>query len=461
MSTTTQHTDWHEAVWAWTTAKKLTLDEMLSLKATILTTPAARRKLESLLSGSDEGKDRRTTGLARWLLAQYHRAWPLLRDESDSDPVVRYAKASCCLRGQVAPREGEIATRRPGLAARIISGHPDLLNDARVYALLVEAYIFDHNLEEIEGALKRAPSIYKGTADAIYAEGKVHELHGDYAAAATAFEKALKKSPDHRGALLALAYQNDLAGNDAEALDYYRRLANLRPLDVHSTLNYGVLLEDSGRYEEALYFYKLVLAAFPNHSRARTYYKDARASLDMTFDEDVERRHDKRNQLMRIPIADFELSMRARNCLARMNIDTLGDLVVRTESELLAYKNFGETSLSEIKVLLEARGLRLGMDLNEEPPPALIPDDEEEAVPETYSLDLPEGVDRDILKTVLADLDLSVRCRKALALIRAETVADLLQHSEAELLALKNFGQTSLNELKARLSEFGVTLRPS
>jgi DNA-directed RNA polymerase subunit alpha len=76
-------------------------------------------------------------------------------------------------------------------------------------------------------------------------------------------------------------------------------------------------------------------------------------------------------------------------------------------------------------------------------------------------IELPEGVDRSILNTVLADLDLSVRCRKALALVRATTVADLLQHSEAELLALKNFGQTSMSELKARLSEFGVNLRPS
>jgi DNA-directed RNA polymerase subunit alpha len=260
--------------------------------------------------------------------------------------------------------------------------------------------------------------------------------------------------------LLALAFQHDLGGDEEEALEYYRRLQSLRPLDLHATLNQGVLLEDLGRYEEAVRCYKLVLTAFPNHNRARTYYKDARASLDMSFDEDIERRHDKRNQMMRVPISDFELSVRARNCLSRMNIETLGDLVVRTESELLAYKNFGETSLSEIKVLLESRGLRLGMDLNEEPIPVFAAEEEGEAA-ERAPIELPEGVDRSILNTVLADLDLSVRCRKALALVRATTVADLLQHSEAELLALKNFGQTSMSELKARLSEFGVNLRPS
>jgi DNA-directed RNA polymerase subunit alpha len=460
MTTTTTHTDWQEDVWAWTTSKKLTLDEMMALKSTILTQPQARRRLDSHLAGLDESKEARVAGLSRWLLAQYHRAWPLLQKESDTDPVVRFAKATCCLKGQVTEKEGDYPCRRPALAAKLIAGHPDLLNDARVYAVLVDAQIFENNAEEIEASLKRAPSVYKGTAHGIYAQGKVHELNGNYREAKTSYLQALEKDPGHRGALLALAYQHDLCGNDEEAIEYYRRLQSLRPLDLHATLNYGVLLEDMGRYEEAVRCYKTVLTAFPNHSRARTYYKDARASLDMTFDEDIERRHDKRNAMMRVPISDFELSVRARNCLARMNIESLGDLVTRTESELLAYKNFGETSLSEIKVLLEARGLRLGMDLNEEPIP-VFPAEEVLETPEHAPIELPEGVDRGILNTVLADLDLSVRCRKALALVRATTVSDLLQHSEAELLALKNFGQTSLSELKARLSEFGVNLRPS
>ena len=52
--------------------------------------------------------------------------------------------------------------------------------------------------------------------------------------------------------------------------------------------------------------------------------------------------------------------MRARNCLKKMEIRTLGDLLKVSENELLSYKNFGETSLVEIKHMLTARGLRLG-----------------------------------------------------------------------------------------------------
>ena len=69
----------------------------------------------------------------------------------------------------------------------------------------------------------------------------------------------------------------------------------------------------------------------------------------MYYDEDQERREDKRNKILRTPINDFELSVRSRNCLAKMGVHTLGDLVKKTEPELLSYKNFGETSLQEIK----------------------------------------------------------------------------------------------------------------
>ena len=91
------------------------------------------------------------------------------------------------------------------------------------------------------------------------------------------------------------------------------------------------------------------------------FLKDAEASLDMYYDEDQEKKSDRRNAILRIPVTDFELSVRARNCLNKMNIRNLGDLVTKTEEELLAYKNFGETSLQEIKQMLAQKGLRLGM----------------------------------------------------------------------------------------------------
>ena len=59
------------------------------------------------------------------------------------------------------------------------------------------------------------------------------------------------------------------------------------------------------------------------------------------------------------PVSELELSVRARKCLQRLGILTLGELVSRTESELLSSKNFGDTSLQEIKLRLEERSLSL------------------------------------------------------------------------------------------------------
>ena len=59
-----------------------------------------------------------------------------------------------------------------------------------------------------------------------------------------------------------------------------------------------------------------------------------------------------------MPVANFELSVRSRNCLEKMGIETIGDLTRTTEAELLSSKNFGETSLFEIREMLTSKGCR-------------------------------------------------------------------------------------------------------
>jgi DNA-directed RNA polymerase subunit alpha len=61
------------------------------------------------------------------------------------------------------------------------------------------------------------------------------------------------------------------------------------------------------------------------------------------------------------PVEELELSVRAANCLKAANIRTIGDLVARDESEMLQFHNFGQKSLDEIKSILDAMGLSLGM----------------------------------------------------------------------------------------------------
>ena len=58
-------------------------------------------------------------------------------------------------------------------------------------------------------------------------------------------------------------------------------------------------------------------------------------------------------------VADLELSVRSRKALQRLNINSLGELASRTEAELLGCKNFGQTSLNEIKQQLASFGLGL------------------------------------------------------------------------------------------------------
>ena len=67
-------------------------------------------------------------------------------------------------------------------------------------------------------------------------------------------------------------------------------------------------------------------------------------------------------------VDELDLSVRAENCLQAANIKSIGDLVMKTEAEMLRTKNFGRKSLKEIKELLAEMGLTLGMKLENWPP---------------------------------------------------------------------------------------------
>tara|TARA_R110002012_G_scaffold130681_2_gene283208 strand:- start:610 stop:1179 length:570 start_codon:yes stop_codon:yes gene_type:complete len=75
------------------------------------------------------------------------------------------------------------------------------------------------------------------------------------------------------------------------------------------------------------------------------------------------------------PVDDLELTVRSANCLKAEAIQYIGDLVQRTEVELLKTPNLGKKSLTEIKDVLASRGLSLGMRLENWPPASLIDND--------------------------------------------------------------------------------------
>ncbi len=287
-------------------------------------------------------------------------------------------------------------------------------------------------------------------ADVLYCLGAIAETDGEYGAARDNYEKALAHDSENVDALFRLAFHHDLSGDDDAAITLYERARRVKPPRVNVLLNLGVLYEDRNEYEKAAECYRQILMQYPNHPRARPYLRDAESSKSMVVDEDMEKKEDRRNQLLRTPISDFELSVRSRNCLAKMNIRSLGDLIQRTEAELLAYKNFGETSLQEIKDILNSKGLRLGMRR------------EEVVISEIGVLtlpDIPQPVDSGLESMALSELDLSVRSAKCMAMLGLETIGDLLRHSEEELMSAKNFGATSMHEIKQRLATLGLSLK--
>ena len=87
---------------------------------------------------------------------------------------------------------------------------------------------------------------------------------------------------------------------------------------------------------------------------------------DLSFDhEEVEFDTDRDQLLAKLAlrINEIELSVRSTNCLAQANIETIAELVIMPEPEMLKFRNFGKKSLNEIKAKLEEMGLHLGMDL--------------------------------------------------------------------------------------------------
>jgi len=87
------------------------------------------------------------------------------------------------------------------------------------------------------------------------------------------------------------------------------------------------------------------------------------------FEEVADRQDDEKaklKKLLNMSVNEIELSVRAANCLNNANITTVGQLAMKTEQEMLKYRNFGKKSLNEIKDKLQALGLSLGMTFENE-----------------------------------------------------------------------------------------------
>ncbi|MBL6719928.1 MAG: tetratricopeptide repeat protein [Planctomycetes bacterium] len=400
------------------------------------------RQVERLEDGGDPG---RRKGLGMWMAGRYEEAAALLAAH-EGDDVAAFTRGNALMS---LGRAGEARA----IFERLSEKYPDepRPRGAALDALCDEALNKDGEeaaADALEQALAAAPQPFHPSAEGRYLAGRVAELRGEDEAALEAYGQARDVDGTHRRNLFRLGYLAERAGHEDLALEAYEVLVRILPADASVLNNLGVLYEDLGRDQDAAACYDMVAKTYPMDGRARLYLRDALAGMEMYYDEDLERKEDRLNQILRTPITDFELSVRARNCLAKMDIVTLGDLVKKTENELLTYKNFGETSLQEIKEILTSKGLRLGMQ-------------REEAV---HAIDRGPGAvgggdPNDPRNKSITELKLSIRARRTVENLGCLTLGEVTQHSEDELLGMPNFGVTSLLELKGKLSEYGLKLK--
>ena len=376
-------------------------------------------------------------GVCLYLLGRYYRAIEVLK-QADGGAMAHFylAKSHFARQEYAAATESYKEAEKAGYDAGACAlGRAE----ARRYGSDPAAALA--TLDSLSGAIEQTAEYLAQRA------ATVAVLGGNPQEVVALYERAVEADRNHAGALFGLALENDRRGNDDTAMELYKRAADRFPAHIGSLLNLGLLHEDRDQYEKAAQCYQRVLDVYPDHARAALFFKDTEASHEQYYDDDAAKKRDRMSQVLGIPVTDFELSVRSRNCLQKMGIMTLGDLCRCTEQELLASKNFGETSLVEIKEMLATKGLRLGQYAQERQAAEVFE-------PEVLSAD-----EQAILSRPIAELNLSVRARKCMIRLAINTLGDLVRRTGDDLLECKNFGVTSLNEVREKLTVLSLKLR--
>jgi DNA-directed RNA polymerase subunit alpha len=171
------------------------------------------------------------------------------------------------------------------------------------------------------------------------------------------------------------------------------------PIDsVHSPVrkvNYAV---EAARLGQITDYDKLSLEVWTNGSvapadaigLAAKLLKD-HMNIFINFEEEIETsasseasKPEIRNENLNRSVEELELSVRSYNCLKNANIQTIGELVQKTEAEMLKTKNFGRKSLNEIKEILASMGLSLGMKIDEQGNAVAVSQGSGGSVPNSY-----------------------------------------------------------------------------
>ncbi len=424
----------------------LSLEDIVQLKSDVYASVKTRRKFEKELASfyetkagklSSTSKAQARKGVACWLINKLPQATELL-EKARTSKETDYFLALCYL-GSNRPLQAH------DLFKKWYQDDPDSLLLTMSY---VDAKIKTDQIEEAFELLKKikARKNFRHNADIYFYTGLCLEYFGRYKEAETEYQNALRVNSKHQPTLFRMAWNADLSGYEEEALELYQTLMKLKPTNINTAINLGLMYEDKGEYDKAIKCYERVLEYYPTHPRGLLYLKDSQAAQTMYYDEQLKRREQRLAQILSIPISDFQLSVRSRACLEKLGVRSLGDMTKWTEPGLLKTENFGMTSLAEIKELLARHGLTLSQE------EFTLPESTQPAVSSTQST-------TDLLNKPLSEFEWSARTKGCMARMKLYIVGDLTKHTEAELLAVQNFGQTSLTEVKQRLNLLGLVLK--
>ena len=237
-----------------------------------------------------------------------------------------------------------------------------------------------HGRDEVTLSLsKKGPGVV--TAADIQLDHDVEIVNGDHVIAHLADNGSLNmklKVARGRGYVPADARQSDE--------DESRSIGRLQLDASFSPVRRIAYVVENARVEQRTNLDKLVIDLETNGTldpeesirRAATILQQQLAAFgDLTGDAEpvVVEQEDEIDPILLRPVDDLELTVRSANCLKAENIYYIGDLIQRTEVELLKTPNLGKKSLTEIKDVLASRGLSLGMRLDNWPPASLKKDD--------------------------------------------------------------------------------------
>ncbi len=422
--------------------ESLTRETVAHIREQIYVSAENREKLDKKISAlkaemkkeHDSAKLKDLTlllGICEWIVGLVKEASDLLREVKTRKIAVYYLGKCCQALGDY-NQALECFER-----AKKTDGEFDITMD------IVET---KRSLGNVEGAfdiVKKLANSHENNAEIYYQWGHCLDSMGEYQDALSKYERALQIDPDHAKTLFRMAFNYDTDGEDEKAIEYYERCIKMRPYHKNAFINLGILYEDLGKYDDAVFCFETVLDAEPNNERALLFLKDAKASVSMYYDEEVSKKQGKESEVLNIPISDFELSVRSKNCLEKMNIHTLKDLTKITESDLLSFKNFGETSLNEIKAILSQKGLRLGQALESEH--------------ESDLCDKLPAMETEASSQAVSELGLSTRCVNALWKVEIQTVDDLIERTEEELIQ-SGVKQEYIDEINEKLAAANLSL---